>query len=204
MQEWIVAILDQFGYAGVFLLILIENVFPPIPSEVILSFCGFMTTTSNMSVFLVVVYSTLGSVFGAILLYKIGSKLNNQSIRQIINKYGKILRLKLRDVDKTMDYYKKYQRKTVFFGRMIPMIRSLISIPAGMSKMNMLSFIILTAAGSAIWNTLLVNAGAFLGNSWKDIAKYISTYSVVIWTIIISVSLIALIYKRIIKNSNIK
>ncbi len=204
MQEWIVAILDQFGYAGVFLLILIENVFPPIPSEVILSFCGFMTTTSNMSVFLVVVYSTLGSVFGAILLYKIGSKLNNQSIKNIINKYGKILRLKLRDVDRTMDYYKKYQRKTVFFGRMIPMIRSLISIPAGMSQMNMLSFIILTAAGSAIWNTLLVNAGAFLGNSWEDIAKYISTYSVIIWTTILSGSLIALIFKRIIKNSKIK
>lgn len=200
MQEWIIVILDQFGYIGVFMLILIENVFPPIPSEVILSFCGFMTTTANMSVFLVVVYATLGSMFGAIILYKIGSKLNNQSIKKIINNYGKILGLKLKDVDRTMDFYKNYQSKTVFFGRMIPVIRSLISIPAGMSNMNMFSFIVLTAAGSAIWNTMLVNAGAFLGNRWEEISEYISTYSMIIWTIIILVFVILLIHKRVKKK----
>lgn len=199
MQEWIISIMQQFGYIGVFILIVLENVFPPIPSEVILSFSGFMTTSTDMSIIAVILVATLGSVSGAIILYEIGKKLNNQAIRNLIRKYGKFLGLTMNDMEKTMGLYKKYENKTVFFGRMIPVVRSLISIPAGMAGMELSPFILLTAAGSLIWNTLLVVAGALLGTAWEDILQIVNTYSTITYAglgICIIILLIILLKKK--------
>lgn len=177
MEIWIQQFMSQFGNLGVFLLIFIENIFPPIPSELILTFGGFMTTTTTMTVFSVVFFATLGSVLGALLLYMIGHFLGSERIKPLLDRYGRIIHLSYDDVLKALTWYRRYEGKTVFFCRMIPLIRSLISIPAGMASMNLSVFLLLTTLGSLIWNTILVYAGAVLGEHYTDILGIMDTYS---------------------------
>lgn len=178
MQEWIIEIMEQFGYWGIMLLIAIENVFPPIPSEIILTFGGFMTTEpkTNMNVWIVCLFATFGSVAGAIILYGLGRILSKERLMWIIQKWGKILQLKPKDLDKAEEWFNKKGSLTVFFCRFIPIIRSLISIPAGMSKMKMGKFLFFTTVGTAIWNIVLVNIGAFMGNEWERIVSVMKKY----------------------------
>ena len=181
MQEMVIEIMNNFGYIGIFLLIAIENIFPPIPSEVILLFGGFMTTSTDMNVIGVIIASTLGSLVGAIALYYIGKILNKERLKKIItSKYGKLLRLTPEDIDKADNWFDTKGNKTVFFCRFIPLIRSLISIPAGMSEMPMKKFLIYPIAGSAIWNTALTIAGSIVGEKWEDILAIMDQYSHII------------------------
>jgi len=178
MQEAIIQIMNNFGYLGVFFLITVENIFPPIPSEVILLFGGFMTTMSKMNIIGVIIASTLGSVIGGIILYYIGKILNKERLKKIIRgKIGKILRLKEKDIDKADDWFDKKGNKTVFFCRFVPILRSLISIPAGMSEMEMPKFLIYTTIGSAIWNTVLTITGSIVGENWESIVDIMDKYS---------------------------
>lgn len=178
MEQWIIGLMSQFGYFGVFFLIFIENVFPPIPSEVILAFGGFATTVPayNMSIFGVIVAATLGSVVGAVVLYWIGYKFNVDLIERFVTKWGYILRLKVEDIEKADRWFDKRGYMAVFVCRMIPVLRSLISIPAGMSKMNFKFFLLFTFIGTLIWNILLVGAGVALGANWRNILAILGTY----------------------------
>lgn len=199
MQEMIIEIMNNFGYLGVFLLIAIENVFPPIPSEVILLFGGFMTTFSDMNIVGVIIASTLGSILGAIVLYYIGKILNKERLKKIItSKPGKILRLKPEDIDKADNWFDTKGNKTVFFCRFVPIIRSLISIPAGMSEMSMKKFLIYTTAGSLIWNAALTIAGSIVGENWTSIVDIMDQYShiILILLIIIFIVAVAVFYKK--------
>ena len=199
MQEAIIEIMNNFGYIGVFLLIAIENVFPPIPSEVILVFGGFMTTFTDMNLIGVIIASTLGSLLGAIALYYIGKILNKERLKKIItSKPGKLLRLTPEDIDKADHWFDTKGNKTVFFCRFIPLIRSLISIPAGMSEMPMKKFLLYTTAGSLIWNTALTIAGSIVGENWTDILKIMDNYSHIIVVLLGIIFIIAVIifYKK--------
>ncbi len=199
MQEIILSIMNVYGYLGVFLLIMIENVFPPIPSEVILLFGGFMTNYSKLSIVGMIVASTLGSLFGAIILYYIGKIFNKDRLKKIISgKLGKILRLKASDIDKADSWFDNKGNKTVFFCRFVPLIRSLISIPAGMSEMPILKFIIYTVVGSLIWNAVLIIVGSIVGENWTSILNILDTYShvVVILLAIIFIVGIYIFYKK--------
>lgn len=199
MQEAIISIMNQFGYVGVFLLIAIENIFPPIPSEVILLFGGFMTTYSSMNLFGVTLVSTLGSLLGAIVLYYIGKILNKERLKKIVRgKAGKILRLKEKDIDMADQWFDTKGNKTVFFCRFIPLVRSLISIPAGMSEMDMKKFILYTVLGSTVWNFVLTFVGSKVGQNWKAIARGLDQYSHVIVAILLFVFFIGIIlfYKK--------
>jgi len=192
MQEMIIEIMNNFGYLGVFLLIAIENVFPPIPSEVILLFGGFMTTFSDMNIVGVIIASTLGSILGAIVLYYIGKILNKERLKKIItSKPGKILRLKPEDIDKADNWFDTKGNKTVFFCRFVPIIRSLISIPAGMSEMPMKKFLIYTTAGSLIWNAALTIAGSIVGENWTSIVDIMDQYSHIILILLIIIFIVA-------------
>lgn len=184
MQVWITNIIESYGYLSIALLIAIENIFPPIPSELILTFGGFMTTKTDMNVWLVSLFATFGSVAGAIILYFVGRLLSPQRLEWVINKFGRILRLKMSDIEKAESWFNKRGGLTVFFCRFIPIIRSLISIPAGMAKMHFGKFLILTTIGTAIWNIVLVNLGAFAGESWQKIDEYMGTYSHIAYVII--------------------
>ena len=185
MHIFIMDMMNSFGYIGIALLIMIENLFPPIPSEVILTFGGFMTTYTHLTVGGVVFFSTLGSTVGAIFLYYIGKLLSPEKLEQLIDgKLGKILHLKKSDVRKSIKKFQQKGNMTVFICRCIPILRSLISIPAGMSNMKMGNFLVLTIAGSALWNTILISAGAAAGASWEKILEVMDTYSTVVVIII--------------------
>lgn len=184
MQNWITDFMEQWGYIGVFLMIALENIFPPIPSEIILPFGGFMTTYTSMTVPGVVIVSTAGSVFGAILLYGIGLLLDVERLEKIVERWGSILRVTKKDIWKADAWFDRYGIWTVLFCRMVPLVRSLISIPAGMSNMKFGIFIVFTFIGTLIWNIILVTVGAALGDNWEKITHFIEIYSNVAYTII--------------------
>lgn len=208
MEELIISIMEQFGYFGVFFLIAIENIFPPIPSEVILLFGGFMTTFTKLHVIGVIIAATLGSLVGAIVLYYIGKILNKERLKRIVSgKIGKVLRLKPNDIEKADHWFDTKGNRAVFFCRFVPIVRSLISIPAGMSEMPMLKFLIYTIFGSLIWNSVLTIVGAKLGNNWESILGFFDEFShivLIILIILFGVFVGIFYYKRLHKKNKKK
>jgi len=203
MENLVIEIMNKFGYLGIGLLILIENLFPPIPSELILTFGGFMTIDTQMTVVGVIIVSTIGSLLGAIALYYIGKILNRERLIKIVeSKYGKLLNVKPKDIESADKWFDTKGNKTVFFCRFVPVIRSLISIPAGMSEMPMVKFMIYTTFGSLIWNTLLVCIGAFAGDKKDYILNVLDNASHIILLIIVVVCCIFIyrFYKKRSKN----
>lgn len=207
MQELIIVLMNKYGYLGILLLIMIENVFPPIPSEIILCFGGFMTTSSNLTILGVVIYSTIGSILGAIILYCIGKILNKERLIHIVSgKVGKILRLKKTDIEMADRWFDTKGAKTVFFCRFIPIVRSLISIPAGMSEMPFVKFILLTSLGTVIWNTVLTYLGSIMGENWTKVVDVIDKYSHIVLVLLIIIFIVGIIYfyrKRINKKRDV-
>ncbi len=186
MEEIIIQIIENWGYLGVGLLIAIENIFPPIPSEVILAFGGFMTTKTSLNAVGVIIAATIGSTVGAIVLYLIGKILNKERLERIVSgKIGKVLRLKKEDIEKADKWFDTKGQKTVFICRFIPIVRSLISIPAGMSEMKMWKFLLYTILGSTIWNTVLVCLGKALGDSWETVVNIFDQFSNVILVLLV-------------------
>ncbi|MYL44306.1 DedA family protein [Virgibacillus halodenitrificans] len=185
MENWLTDIMSEFGYMGIMFLIALENIFPPIPSEVILTFGGFMTTTSKLSVIGVITSATAGSVVGAIILYMIGLQLDVAKLEKVVDRWGHVLRITKKDIHKADGWFDKYGPWTVFFCRFVPIIRSLISIPAGMSNMNVGLFLLFTTLGTLIWNIVLVNLGASLGNSWEVVVEDMGIYSKVIYVVLL-------------------
>jgi len=185
MEAWITSVMESYGYAGIFFLILLENIFPPIPSEIVLTVGGFMTTTTSLGIFGVIMASTAGSVAGAIILYYVGRWLSVERLEGVVEKYGKWLRLKKQDLHKADAWFDRYGMWTVFFGRLIPVVRSLISIPAGMSGMRLKWFLLFTISGTLIWNAILVIVGAAVGENREAIMRQLELYSNVVYVILI-------------------
>src|SRR5690625_2993962 len=203
MQTWIIEIMEQFGYLGILLMMAIENLFPPIPSEVILPFGGFMTTYTSLSVLGVVITATTGSVIGAIILYGIGTFIDVARLEKIVGRWGHIIRVTKDDVHKADIWFTKYGYWTVLFCRMVPLIRSLISIPAGMSKMAFWLFFLFTIIGTVAWNVILVLIGVVLGESWQDILGFMEIYSTIVY-VFIGITAVLLLVLFILKKGNKK
>ena len=199
MQDFIIEMMNNFGYFGVFFLIALENVFPPIPSEVILLFGGFMTTYTKLNIIGVIIAATLGSLLGALVLYYIGKILNKERLKKIVSgKIGKILRLKEEDIEKADSWFDTKGQKTVFFCRFIPIVRSLISIPDKMSEMKMRKFLIYTILGSLIWNSVLTIGGSIASKNKESLLGIFDKYShlVLILLVIIFIVFIVVFYKK--------
>lgn len=196
MQSFIVDIISTYGYLGIALLIAIENIFPPIPSEVILLFGGFATVYTKMKVWGVIVAATLGSVLGAIFLYEFGRKLTVDKLEKVSGKgIFRLLRLKREDLRNARRWFDRHGRKAVFICRFIPVMRSIISIPAGMARMKMTVFLPLTAVGTFIWNTVLVFIGRWAGDAWDRVVLYFDYYSIAAAGFVI-LALIAVFVKK--------
>lgn len=192
MEKWLIGIMEEFGYAGVMFLIALENIFPPIPSEVILTFAGFMTASTDLSITGVILSSTVGSLLGAVLLYGLGLQMGVEKLERIVDKWGHLLRVTKKDIHKADSWFDRYGAWTVLFCRVIPLVRSLISIPAGISEMRFRTFLLFTTIGTLIWNSVLVYLGATVGASWEEIVKYIEVYSKFIYVILGLISVILL------------
>lgn len=199
MQDFIFMVLEKYSYFGVFFLIFIENIFPPIPSEVILLLSGFMTSYTSLNVMLMIIFSSFGSLFGAILLYYIGKILNKDRLKKIVRgKIGKVLFLKEKDIDKADAWFDNKGNKSVFFCRFVPIVRSLISIPAGMSEMPMVKFIVYTFCGSLIWNTVLIRLGHTLSDNWSIMLDILDKYKII--AIVIMLCIFIYVLYRFYKN----
>lgn len=178
MRELVLELMGEYGNLAVFLLILVENLFPPIPSEVILTFGGVMTVCTNMTPVGVILFSTAGSLAGAVILYSVGRFLPDEVFRKLLcGQIGHLLHFRLEDVDLAKGWFRERGRSAVFLCRLIPIVRSLISIPAGIARMQFVPFLVFTAAGSLLWNTVLVYAGRIAGDSWEKVSAAFGVYS---------------------------
>lgn len=184
MENWITEFIGEHGYFGVCFLLLLENIFPPIPSEIILTFSGFVTTFTTMTKTGVIIAATIGSVVGAMVLYSIGMLVDTKRLERLVERRGHYLRLTKKDLRRAEGWFDKYGPWTVFFCRLVPLVRSLISIPAGMSHMNFLLFILLTTIGSFIWNAILVTIGFKVGENWESIIHYMDVYSMIVYVLL--------------------
>ena len=172
-----VSVMDALGAVGAGLLVAAENIFPPIPSELILPLAGFTAARGSLNLGAVIVCATLGSVLGALVLYAIGAALGRDRTRRFM---AALPLVNPADVDRTENFFDRRGSFTVFFGRMIPIFRSLISIPAGVTRMPLPRFVALTAAGSFLWNCALILAGYYLGENWHIVEDYVGVASYVI------------------------
>ena len=178
MRELVLELMGEYGNLAVFLLILVENLFPPIPSEVILTFGGVMTVCTDMTPVGVILFSTAGSLAGAVILYSVGRFLPDEVFRKLLcGQIGHLLHFRLEDVDLAKGWFRERGRSAVFLCRLIPIVRSLISIPAGIARMPFVPFLVFTAAGSLLWNTVLVYAGRIAGDSWEKGSAAFGVYS---------------------------
>ncbi|KZE19020.1 DedA family protein [Brevibacterium casei] len=191
-SAWTVRIMETLGPIGVGFLVFLDNIFPPIPSELVLPLAGFTASRGQLSLVLAIVFATIGSVVGAVLLYAIGRWIG---LDRIVRVAVKMPLVDVADVHKTVSWFDRHGDKAVFFGRMIPIFRSLISIPAGMRAMPMVKFILLTAAGSTIWNTVLIVAGFLLGENWSIVETYAGYFQ----TLVIAVVVIAVVVWIVLK-----
>jgi membrane protein DedA with SNARE-associated domain len=169
LADWTVSLMEVIGPIGAGIAIALENIFPPLPSEVILPLAGLTASRGGFTLFEALFWTTAGSIVGALLLYGIGAWLGADRLRAIA---AKLPLFQASDIDKTVDWFGRHGGKAVFFGRMLPVFRSLISIPAGITRMPLWKFALLTTAGSLIWNTIFVLAGFLLGESWPVVERY--------------------------------
>ncbi len=186
MQNVILDMVNRFGYVGILILIAVENVFPPIPSEVILTFGGFLTTCTRLHPAGVILASTAGSLLGAVVLYGAGKLVSPESLGELLDSRPmKLLGFHAEDAWKTIAWFQKKGQRAVLFGRCIPIIRSLVSVPAGMARMEMPKFLIFTIVGSTVWNILLVGIGIAVGAAWEQAAGYVKVYADVVFLVLI-------------------
>lgn len=169
-------IILALNYPGITAIIFTENIFPPIPSELVLPFAGFLVADDQLNLILVILAATLGSVLGALVLYYIGLWLEDHVLLAFVRRYGKWFTVSEAEYLRVLELFRKRGEWIVLFGRVIPIVRSLISVPAGMAKMPMPRFIFFTAIGATVWNTVLVVAGYFLGENWEQILGIVDQY----------------------------
>ncbi|OUC89193.1 DedA family protein [Streptosporangium minutum] len=179
---WAIDLMETLGAPGAGVAIALENLFPPLPSEVILPLAGFTASKGNMTLFDAILWTTLGSVIGALALYGIGALLGRERVVAIA---AKLPLISVSDIEKTEAWFARHGKKTVFFGRMIPIFRSLISIPAGVERMPISIFTLLTTLGSLIWNTAFVMAGYLLGENWSLVEDYAGILSKAVLGIVV-------------------
>ena len=173
-MHWLMTVMERLGYPGIALIVALENVFPPIPSEVVLPFAGFLTRHGGLTLPGVITASTLGSVLGALILYGLGYLIGSERIYRLTR--HRFSPIGVNGIARSGRWFAKYGPWAVFFGRMIPTVRSLISIPAGISRMPLNVFIICTIFGTLIWNTILICTGAALGAAWPEAGRWIGYY----------------------------
>ncbi|MFC6352398.1 DedA family protein [Rothia nasimurium] len=179
--DWVISVMEAIGSPGVGLAVFLENVFPPIPSEVILPLAGFTASQGSINVVAAFIWATVGSLTGAYFLYYLGAAIGANRLRKIA---AWMWLVKVEDVDNALAWFDKYGKASILIGRVIPGIRSLISIPAGIDRMNPLTFGLYTLLGSSIWNTLLIYCGWVLGENWHAVEGVIDQYSKVVYALV--------------------
>lgn len=182
MTDWVTDIVDRLGYLGVAFLVALESVFPPIPSELILPLAGFVAGRGDANFLGMVAAATAGSLIGAWILYGVSAAIGPARLHRFIERYGRWFGVKGADLVRAEDWFDRRSVYAVLFGRCVPLIRSIVSIPAGFRRMPIVRFSIATAAGSAVWNFALIGGGALLGDRWEELGDYVAIFQ---WLVIV-------------------
>lgn len=169
------------GYPGLALIMFLENLFPPIPSEVVLPFAGSLVADGELSLVGVLVASTLGATLGTGLFYYLGARLGERRTRGLLRRYGRFIGLDEDDLDRSLALFRRFERGVIFFGRFMPAVRTLISLPAGVARMRLTVFLFFTVLGTLAWNALLVGTGVLLGERWEEILALVDRYETFFW-----------------------
>ncbi len=196
MVEWIVNTMDSLGYWGIGLLMFLENLFPPIPSELIMPLAGFTISQGKLEFAPVLLAGVFGTVVGALPWYYAGKILGEQRLKNLADRYGRWLNISSKDITKSTRWFDKHGGKAVFFGRLVPGIRTLISLPAGISNMPILPFLVYSTIGTTLWVGLLTYAGYILGDNYGVVEKYIAPVSKIVLAILVTAFIIWLVKKR--------
>jgi membrane protein DedA with SNARE-associated domain len=189
LVDWVTDVVETVGYVGVAFLVALENVFPPIPSEVVLPLAGFVAGRGDANFFGMVIAATIGSIVGAWLLYGISAWIGPVRLRAIVVRHGRLLGVKEKDLDRAEAWFDRRGAAAVLLGRCVPLIRSIVSVPAGLRRQPLARFTALTAVGSLAWNLALIGAGAALGDQWEDVGSYVEVLQyLVIIAIVLAVA----------------
>jgi len=186
LATWAQDVIEQFGYVGVALLVVAENVFPPIPSEIVLPFAGFVAQRGGESVVIMILAATVGSVGGALIMYWIAAVIGDERLHAFTRKFGKWVQIREVDLTRAEEWFDRHATSAVLFGRCVPLIRSVVSIPAGIRRMKLVPYIAYTFAGSLVWNILLIGAGALLGDNWERVGSYVGVFQWVVIALVIA------------------
>lgn len=165
LTEWIIFVMEKLGYLGIALLMFLDNIFPPVPSEIIMPSAGYSASQGELLLIGVIIAGCIGSLVAAAVLYWIGYKFNHATIFHFVDRYGKYFFIQSSDVKTALDWFEHYGHRIVFFGRMVPAVRSLISIPAGMSRMPFWKFMFYSSLGTIIWTSFLACVGFYFGEN---------------------------------------
>lgn len=193
MFDAIVGVIEQGGYLGILFLMFLENIFPPIPSELIMPLAGFLAARGDLNFFAVVLVGTLGSFLGTLPWYFAGSLLDEARVRHLARRHGRWMTVSEKDVGEASLWFKAHGGKAVFFGRLIPAIRTLISVPAGLVRMPLLSFSLLSIAGSLLWTSVLTLSGYLLHAEYDRVAEFLDPGSKIVVAVIVLIYLYRLI-----------
>lgn len=177
----IINLISTTGYGGIFLLMAAESALIPIPSEVTMTFAGFLASQGKLNLYVIIIVGALANLFGSILAYLLGKWGEEHLVRNLIKKYGKYLLISEHEYDRSEKWFRKYGDKIVFFSRVLPIVRTFISLPAGIAEMNFTKFSLFTFVGSLIWSTLLAYLGFMLGNNWKTVEIYYRKFEYVVF-----------------------
>jgi membrane protein DedA with SNARE-associated domain len=186
MIDWLMWLMETLGAPGAGLAVALESIFPPIPSEIVLPLAGFTASQGSLSLTAVLICTTLGSLVGAAALYLLGRRLGLDRLRRAADKMPLT---DPEDVDRTDAWFDRHGSKAVFFGRMIPIFRSLISVPAGVNRMRVPTFVAFTLVGSLVWNTALVLAGYLLGEQWHRVESSVGVLQWVVLAVVVSAAI---------------
>jgi membrane protein DedA with SNARE-associated domain len=184
VRIWVEGFILALGYPGIAIMMFLENIFPPIPSEFVMPFSGFLVVRGDLTFAGVLIAGTLGVLAGALVLYYLGAEIGEDRLRGWVENYGRYVLVSQRDIDRAKEIFDRHGEKIILVGRLVPGVRSLISIPAGLDRMALWKFLLLTLLGSAFWNFLLVFAGVLLGRNWERVLSLIDQYQIVVWSAI--------------------
>ncbi len=198
LAEWIKQLIETLGYPGIVLVMALENVFPPIPSELVMPLAGFMAAEGTFNLGAVIVAGMVGSVIGALALYYLGMWANEPIIRAFVRRWGRYALISERDLDVSLSYFSRYGEAVIFFGRLIPIVRSLISVPAGMQRMPLPRFLLFTVLGTTIWSAILSIAGWVLEENYERVAGVVERYQSLVILLVV-LALAAFLYLRVVK-----
>lgn len=192
LSNWVIEVVETLGYAGVALLVLVENLFPPIPSEIVLTLAGFVASRGDATLTGMIASATAGSLGGALILYGGAAWFGSERLRAIVIRYQRWLRITERDMDRAEAMFDRWSSMAVLVCRCIPLVRSLISIPAGLRRMRLVPFVLYTTAGSLVWNSIFVVAGFLLGERWELFVEYADRFKYVVYFGIVVLAILAL------------